>query len=140
MVRERRTGALQLLDRVCKYLSWQVWDSCLTVDVTWHFHFIHPDPKPFAYPPLQAEDWNAFSTSLGDWLLSVVVLHEEYKVKTTAAEAEVRATLKARRDEYNAEDAAREDALERAVAAVGEVSEGAQRLFTRQPMATFQYP
>jgi len=77
---------------------------------------------------------------LGDWLLSVVVLHEEYKVKTTAAEAEVRATLKARRDEYNAEDAAWEDALERAGAAVGEVSEGAQRLFTRQPMATFQYP
>lgn len=72
-------------------------------------------------PLPQAEDWGAFSTSLGSWLASIVKLYEDFKANSAAAEAEVRATLKARRNDYNSEDAAREDALERAVAAVRQV-------------------
>ena len=83
-------------------------------------------PPPCLSPVLQAEDWNSFSQSLGGWLLSIVRLHETYKAQTATADGEVRSTLKAKREQYNAEDAAREEALEKAIAAVSQVSLGYQ--------------
>ena len=148
VLRERRDAALALMAGARKYLEWQVRGVCVhgggggggpsrgegsspceppLLSMHKQKTDTKPNPDADAAPPTlpcQAEDWHAFSGCLGEWLHSVVALHEGFKARTAASEGDVRTTLKAKREAYSAEDAEREGALEAAVAAVGQVCGG----------------
>ncbi|KAL6762773.1 hypothetical protein V8C86DRAFT_3130507 [Haematococcus lacustris] len=87
-LRGRRAAALDLMQQTQRFLEWQ------------------------------AQRWHQFLVVLGDWMLRLAQLYEEHKATTNSNEATVRSALKTQRDLFNVEDAAREAALEAAVAAV----------------------
>lgn len=90
VIKQRRQAALELIDQTHKFLAWQL------------------------------EEWRSFTSALFDWLKSLALLFEEHKLKTNENEKEVRAQLKAKRESFEAEDAAREADLEASLTALSQ--------------------
>lgn len=66
----------------------------------------------------QAAEWQLAVQVLGSWLSSLVALFEDHKSSIKRAEAGIRATLKAARQEFEQADADREAALDAAILSV----------------------